>query len=356
MDNHWNGKITDFGLAKVKDETTKTLTTSGITLVQTLQWISPEVLDGNSATEKSDIYSFGMILYETATNIIPFQNLKMKDILDSKKSNITIPDYVHPKLKEIIQGCWSQTPAARPTLNSILNILEACSEATAIQEDFISSEFDFPPDLLAKGWIKKENYLTLELQKTPFGPNELAHLEWKNLIETFRKLHGTENYEISRAFAVENPALSQGFKSRISILRKRIFEDPNLFKKVTHKNTFQAWRQWQLDYLEKFTQKFPNQIHEEIKVIPVFHAIKKEDVAWKICGNGFANLSLLDDGWFGKGMYFTSCLEYAATVYSETNSQGEYPIILSNILFGNVYPVVENPNHKDTFKGRSCIV
>ncbi|KAL0754755.1 hypothetical protein Bca101_092423 [Brassica carinata] len=39
------------------------------------QWMAPEVLRNESADEKSDIYSFGVVLWELATEKIPWENL-----------------------------------------------------------------------------------------------------------------------------------------------------------------------------------------------------------------------------------------------------------------------------------------
>jgi len=63
-----------------------------------------------------------------------------------------------------------------------------------------------------------------------------------------------------------------------------------------------------------------------------------QSVAEKICETGFAALSSVDAGYFGRGIYFTSfsmyCLPYIATK--------KFPsIVVSYILPGNVYPVIE---------------
>lgn len=60
----------------------------------------------------------------------------------------------------------------------------------------------------------------------------------------------------------------------------------------------------------------------------------KEAAALKICKGGFAALSLLDAGWFGKGIYFTDSVEYTTKVYrSEV-------MVLCWVVMMNVYPVV----------------
>ncbi len=63
-------KITDFGLAKLKGATklTKTGTTMG-----TLQYMSPEQAQGVEVDQRSDVFSFGVILYEMITGQLPFR-------------------------------------------------------------------------------------------------------------------------------------------------------------------------------------------------------------------------------------------------------------------------------------------
>jgi serine/threonine protein kinase len=63
-------KIMDFGLAKLKgvSKLTKTGTTVG-----TMQYMSPEQAQGIDVDHRSDIFSFGVVLYEMITNQLPFQ-------------------------------------------------------------------------------------------------------------------------------------------------------------------------------------------------------------------------------------------------------------------------------------------
>lgn len=63
-------KITDFGLAKLKG--TAQLTKTGST-VGTAAYMSPEQIRGEEADHRSDIFSFGIVLYELTTGHLPFR-------------------------------------------------------------------------------------------------------------------------------------------------------------------------------------------------------------------------------------------------------------------------------------------
>ncbi|MBC1495117.1 Stk1 family PASTA domain-containing Ser/Thr kinase [Listeria welshimeri] len=62
-------KITDFGIAMALSETSITQTNS---LLGSVHYLSPEQARGGMATQKSDIYSLGIVLYELLTGKVPF--------------------------------------------------------------------------------------------------------------------------------------------------------------------------------------------------------------------------------------------------------------------------------------------
>jgi serine/threonine-protein kinase len=70
-------KVLDFGLARmlqpVSEEATTEVLTRELAVVGTLPYMSPEQLRGERADHRSDIYSFGVVLYEMATGRRPFE-------------------------------------------------------------------------------------------------------------------------------------------------------------------------------------------------------------------------------------------------------------------------------------------
>lgn len=84
-------------------------------------------------------------------------------------------------------------------------------------------------------------------------------------------------------------------------------------------------------------------------------------IAWKVCATGFANLSSLvrlksclsltwfqDDGFFGKGIYFTTYALYALPYFS---TKSDPAVILSFVLPGCSFPVIEHTEGKDSLVG-----
>lgn len=62
-------KITDFGLAKLRDPVPDRVTDE---MLGTVAYMSPEQVHGGEADERSDIYSYGVVLFEMLTGVVPF--------------------------------------------------------------------------------------------------------------------------------------------------------------------------------------------------------------------------------------------------------------------------------------------
>jgi tetratricopeptide (TPR) repeat protein/predicted Ser/Thr protein kinase len=117
------GKILDFGLAKLAVETVQDsfaatdLTQSG-TAVGTIAYMSPEQALGKDLDARSDLFSFGVMLYEMATGSAPFHGETaaaiFNDLLNKAPApvarlNTTIP----AKLQDIIDKLLEKDPALR---------------------------------------------------------------------------------------------------------------------------------------------------------------------------------------------------------------------------------------------------
>jgi serine/threonine protein kinase len=81
-------------------------------------------------TEKADVWSFGMVLYELTTNKIPYDYCKnnipflTKEVTEHKKTP-PIPEgiEIHPTLRELMNQCWNWDPQQRPSFSQIVQTL-----------------------------------------------------------------------------------------------------------------------------------------------------------------------------------------------------------------------------------------
>jgi TolB-like protein/Tfp pilus assembly protein PilF/tRNA A-37 threonylcarbamoyl transferase component Bud32 len=70
IDNEGNARIMDFGIARSLES--KGITGAGV-MIGTPEYMSPEQVEGKETDQRSDIYSFGVILYEMVTGRVPFE-------------------------------------------------------------------------------------------------------------------------------------------------------------------------------------------------------------------------------------------------------------------------------------------
>ena len=144
LDDNLHCKLCDFGMSKYykNENATKSKNEEGnnnsinnyqTNSQSTLFWMSPEYLCDGIINEKSDIYSFGILIWEIfmeETN--PYKNININDyILGNKeivynKRPIINDEYFKecPKIKELICLMWNNDYNKRPNIESILNLLE----------------------------------------------------------------------------------------------------------------------------------------------------------------------------------------------------------------------------------------
>ncbi|HRF96830.1 MAG TPA: protein kinase, partial [Aggregatilineales bacterium] len=70
LDDDGTPRLTDFGMARVENANAA-ITEEG-TIVGTLAYLSPEALTGGDVDERSDIWAFGIMLYEMLAGERPF--------------------------------------------------------------------------------------------------------------------------------------------------------------------------------------------------------------------------------------------------------------------------------------------
>ncbi len=133
-------KLCDFGVAKLTDSGLDRIamqSTSQGAILGTPEYMSPEQASGKPVDARSDIYSFGVMLYELATGRVPFaapdfgemvvQLLKVQPIPPTQ-----LPDLPHPlpaSLEKLVLECLEQDPARRPpNMETVFERLEKIAE------------------------------------------------------------------------------------------------------------------------------------------------------------------------------------------------------------------------------------
>ncbi|XP_078182463.1 RAF-like serine/threonine-protein kinase 20 [Carex rostrata] len=126
-------KVGDFGLSKIKRNT---LVSGGVR--GTLPWMAPELLNGSSnrVSEKVDVFSFGIVMWEILTGEEPYANMHYGAIIGGIVNNTLrppVPSNCDLGWKRLMEQCWAPDPFQRPSFTEIAGTLRAMSVASAAQ-------------------------------------------------------------------------------------------------------------------------------------------------------------------------------------------------------------------------------
>jgi eukaryotic-like serine/threonine-protein kinase len=127
LDENGHAKVTDFGIARALDTTQATRTGS---FLGTALYSSPEQLQGQKVTPKSDVYSLGATLYQAATGEPPFAGGTPLEVASQHVSRPPAPPRergadVSEDLEVLILSCLAKDPDDRPTAEVARSRLEA---------------------------------------------------------------------------------------------------------------------------------------------------------------------------------------------------------------------------------------
>jgi serine/threonine protein kinase/predicted Zn-dependent protease len=115
--------ITDFGLARFSEPSNTSGHSSTQFLAGTPDYIAPEVLAGQPATARADIFSFGVILFEMLTGRRPFSS-HVRGIVERVSGRAPSPREIIPTISpnwdKTIRQCLDRDPAQRPRSASII--------------------------------------------------------------------------------------------------------------------------------------------------------------------------------------------------------------------------------------------
>uniref|UniRef100_A0A3Q3N7T7 Mitogen-activated protein kinase kinase kinase 12 n=1 Tax=Mastacembelus armatus TaxID=205130 RepID=A0A3Q3N7T7_9TELE len=136
-------KISDFGTSKeLSDKSTK------MSFAGTVAWMAPEVIRNEPVSEKVDIWSFGVVLWEMLTGEIPYKDVDSSAIIWGVGNNslqLPIPESCPDGFKILLRQCWNCKPRNRPSFRQILLHLDIASAdvLSTPQETYFKSQAEW---------------------------------------------------------------------------------------------------------------------------------------------------------------------------------------------------------------------
>ncbi|KAL8263289.1 hypothetical protein R6Q59_024638 [Mikania micrantha] len=139
LDEQWNAKLSDFGMARLGPQ--EGLTHVSTAVVGTMGYAAPEYIQTGHLTSKSDVWGYGVFLYELLTARRPLDKNRpkneqkllewVKPYLDSKRFRLIIDPRLEgkyslksaQKLSIIANRCLSRNPKSRPKMSEILEMV-----------------------------------------------------------------------------------------------------------------------------------------------------------------------------------------------------------------------------------------
>ncbi|BAF13161.2 Os03g0745700 [Oryza sativa Japonica Group] len=93
----------------------------------TIGYMAPEVLQGRAYDHKCDVYSFGVLLWETYCCAMAYPNYSLADIsyhVDKLGIRPDIPRCCPKAMADIMARCWDANPDNRPEMSEVVALLE----------------------------------------------------------------------------------------------------------------------------------------------------------------------------------------------------------------------------------------
>ena len=134
-------KVTDFGLARVINDTPVSDST-GAVLLGTMAYLSPEQVQQLAVDQRSDVYSCGILLYEMVTGLVPFTGSSPLDVAyQHVNSNVSAPSSIQPDVPpavdHLVLSATNKNPndriqSAREFREGVIRAISAVPSAEAL--------------------------------------------------------------------------------------------------------------------------------------------------------------------------------------------------------------------------------
>ncbi|XP_047560585.1 tyrosine-protein kinase ABL2 isoform X3 [Lutra lutra] len=182
-------KVADFGLSRLMTGDTYTAHAGA---KFPIKWTAPESLAYNTFSIKSDVWAFGVLLWEIATyGMSPYPGIDLSQVYDllEKGYRMEQPEGCPPKVYELMRACWKWSPADRPSFAETHQAFETMFHDSSISEE-VAEEL---------GRAASSSSVVPYLPRLPILPSKMRTL--KKQVENKENIEGVQD-------ATENSASS----------------------------------------------------------------------------------------------------------------------------------------------------
>lgn len=297
LDQHLNAKICDFGLSKIKLESTSSKTNAAASsAVGSTRWLPPEAFKrGFKHSTTSDIYSFGMIMWEIASREIPFldaaTDFVVMGFLKDGEQEI-IPDDCLPEFGEIIKKCWESTDK-RPAATEIIGLLQKSAPKP-------------PAPSIEKSWHLDSSGIKSDSNtQSSYSILDATKKDTEKAI-SFYQTHPVPGYEVASVKVIYNSGFDMTFNQQLKQLQTRK-GNPSFAPKWSNSMSNKKHREKTIEILHSYAKPFVDPDYPDVLIVPAWHGTKPE-LLDSIFKAGYSNLGSTDNGYFGKGTHSTHLL------------------------------------------------
>lgn len=138
-------KIADFGMAR--DIYRSDYYRKGGKAMLPIKWMPPEAFLDGIFTSKTDVWSFGVLLWEVfSLGLMPYTGLPNRDVMQlvTGGGRLDAPPGCPLAIYKIMKDCWNPTPEERPSFSNILERLTTCTQDLEVMNAPLPSFFRPP--------------------------------------------------------------------------------------------------------------------------------------------------------------------------------------------------------------------
>ncbi|XP_063951496.1 mitogen-activated protein kinase kinase kinase 13-like [Lytechinus pictus] len=158
-------KISDFGTSREWNEKSTKMSFAG-----TVAWMAPEVIRNEPCSEKVDVWSFGVVLWELLTGEMPYKDVDSSAIIWGVGSNslqLPIPSTCPDGFKLLMMQCWSAKTRNRPSFRQILMHIDIAAV------DFLST----PQEAYFDKQVDWREEIKLQFEKMKSEGSSMCHID-----------------------------------------------------------------------------------------------------------------------------------------------------------------------------------